>query len=315
MGVFDVCKHVLKVGFFIGILFIGIYLITKGEMTGGNVLAIVLLFQQLITPIDEFYRILDEISACSVKADILNDIMSQKVDTAFEIPDGDNAFDESGIVFDHYEVLSPGEEKILSKSNNAVFQTDKSTALVARTGGGKSSLMKGLVRLYPHKGVVKLFGVDLENISQLSLVQFVHYIPQSPFFFAGTVRDNLTYGLPMKPSDEDLIIALTNSCIYDELLNLSLGYPTPLDYTVQENGKNLSGGQLKRLAISRAFLRSPKIYVLDETLANIDEQTIKAILTNFESYARRIGAGIVHISHEPCIVSRCDKTVKLEPVL
>jgi ABC-type multidrug transport system fused ATPase/permease subunit len=314
MGLFDVFKHAIKVIFFVGIILLGTYYIKKGEMTGGNIFAIVLLFQQLLKPIDELYRFLDEISACTVKIDMLDDIMNQKDDVAFEIMNTDAAFDGTGIVINRYEVLSPDEGKVLSKCDNVVFQTGTSTALVAKTGGGKSSLMKGLVRLYPLMGAVKLFGVDLSKISQKSLVELVHYVPQSPFFFSGTIRDNLAYGLPVESSDDTLILALEASCIFDELKRLSTGSPTPLDYEIQENGKNLSGGQLKRLAIARAFLRSPKIYVFDETFANIDEQTINVILANFESYAKLIGAGIVHISHEQFIVNRCDKTVKLEPV-
>jgi ATP-binding cassette subfamily B protein len=312
MGVFDVCKHIVKVAFFVTILIIGITLISKGSVTGGNVLAIVLLFQQLIKPIDEFYRFLDEISACSVKVGMLNDIMDKPVDIAFKISDSDIAFSTENIDIDYYVVWSPDEDKMLSKSKEVVFRTSQSTALVAKTGGGKSSLMKGLIRLYPLYGAVRLFGVDWKNISQQTLVRLVHYIPQAPFFFAGTVRDNLTYGLESIPSDNKLIEVLDKACVHDELVNLSKSLPTPLDYVVQENGKNFSGGQLKRLAITRAFLRTPKMYVFDETLANIDKQTITMILSNFEAYAKKIGAGIVHISHEQSIVSRCENIIKLE---
>lgn len=314
MGLFDVCKHTIKTGSFVGILFMGLYLIEQGNMTSGAVIAVVLLFQQLIKPLDEWYRFLDEISACSIKADMLNDIMSQEQDSAFEIEDVEKSYDETGIVIDHYEVLSPGEDKVLSRSNKVVFQTDTSTALVAKTGGGKSSLMKGLIRLYPLKGAVKFFGVDLSKVSQETLVRLVHYVPQSPFFFAGTIRDNLAYGLPIKPTDDELIGSLSKACLLEELQSLSKSSATLLDYKVKENGKNFSGGQLKRLAIARAFLRSPKLYMFDETFANIDEQTISAILTNIESYAKHIGAGIIHISHEQGIVNRCSNTIKLEPV-
>ena len=314
MGIFDICKHGAKVVFFAGILFMGIYLKEQGTMTGGNIIAVVLLFQQLIKPIDEFYRFLDEISAFSIKADMLDAIMSQEKDSAFEIVDTENVYDETGIVIDRYEVLSPDKDKVLSKSNRVVFQTDTSTALIAKTGGGKSSLMKGLIRLYPLRGAVKFFGVDLSTVSQETLVQLVHYVPQSPFFFAGTIRDNLAYGLPIKPTDDELFSSLEKACLLKELQNLSRISATLLDYKVQENRKNFSGGQLKRLAIARAFLRSPKLYVFDETFANIDEQTICTMLENVESHAKHIGAGIIHISHEHGIVNRCSNTVKLEPV-
>lgn len=314
MGSFDTGKHLVKVLFFAGILLVAVALVDNASMTAGNALAVVLLFQQLMKPIDEFYRFLDEISANTIKVDMLQEIMNQASDPAFDIADSSKAFDGKEIDITHYEVFSPDMKKVLSKSDHVVLQMGKSTALVAKTGGGKSSLMKGLVRLYPLRGELRLFGVDWAGISQKTLVNLVHYIPQSPFFFAGSLRDNLAYGLLKPPSDGEIIKALAQSGIDGELARLADGLPSVLDYTVQENGSNFSGGQLKRLAIARAFLRSPKMYVLDETLANIDEQTIHAILDHFESHAAAIGAGIVHISHEPVIVGRCDEIVRLEPV-
>ena len=98
--------------------------------------------------------------------------------------------------------------------------------------------------------------------------------------------------------------------LYDELL----AEGDALNAVVQENGKNLSGGQIKRLSIARALLRTPKIYILDETLANIDEDTAKEILENLEAHANKIGAGIVHISHDQFILARCDTTVALDHI-
>lgn len=314
MGSFDTGKHLVKVLFFTGILLVVIALVASKRMTGGNALSVALLFQQLMKPIDEFYRFLDEISANSIKVDMLQEIINQASDPAFDIADISNKFDGNEIFIKHYMVFSPDMKKVLSKSENVSLQIGKSTALVAKTGGGKSSLMKGLVRLYPLQGELSLFGVDWAGISQKTLVNLIHYIPQSPFFFSGSLRDNIAYGLHLQPDDGKIIEALQQSGIYDELKRLAVGLPSVLDYTVQENGSNFSGGQLKRLAIARAFLRSPKMYILDETLANIDEQTIHSILNRFELHASAIGAGIVHISHEQVIVNRCDDTVRLEPV-
>ena len=311
MGNYDLLKQLVKVTFFTAILFVGVSLLGQGNMSKGNVLAVVLLFQQLLKPIDEFYHFLDEVSSCSRKMIILNEIIQLASDDAFTIIETMEKLTTDSIHIEKYEVLSPDEDKILSKSNSVIFSTEHRTAIIARTGGGKSSLMKGLIRLYPLKGSVSLFGIEWSKISQKMLTLLIHYVPQSPFFFSGTIRDNLCYALTRTPADYELVDALKQACIYNELVTIAHGFPTPLDFVIQESGKNFSGGQLKRLAIARAFLRSPKIYILDETLANIDEQTTREILNNFESYAKCIGAGIVHISHDKNIVKRCDKTVTL----
>jgi ABC-type multidrug transport system fused ATPase/permease subunit len=308
MGVYDAFKHFLKTAFFIFILFAGVYLTKRGDMSGGNVLAVVLLFQQLLKPLDEFYRFLDEISACSIKVSILNDILNQPSDTVFHIPEASISFDKNDIEINEYEVFSPDSKKLLSKSSNVSFKAGHSTALVARTGGGKSSLLKGLMRLYPLKGSAVLFGVKLSIIPQKLLTKIVHYIPQSPYFFSGSIKENLLYGLEGVPSDDVLNEILKKVCLFDELF---VNRRNVLEIQIQENGKNMSGGQLKRLAFARALLRNPMIYFLDETTANIDENTVSLILGNFEKHVKEIGAGIVYVTHEQRVIERCYSKVEL----
>ena len=83
-----------------------------------------------------------------------------------------------------------------------------------------------------------------------------------------------------------------------------------LGYTISEGAANLSGGQRQRLSLARAFLRRPKLYIFDESTANLDEQTAAAVLTNLERHAAD-GAGILYISHDQNVVDRCDQVIVL----
>ncbi|MDR0957468.1 MAG: ABC transporter ATP-binding protein/permease [Candidatus Nomurabacteria bacterium] len=307
MGLYDILKHIVKVAFFVAIFLVSFYY----KISGGTVLAVVLLFQQLLKPIDEFYRFLDEISASSTKAKMLTEILNEENDDAFKIKNNDVEFVGDMVEITDYEVFSPNLEKKLSKGDKVVFNTRDYTALIAPTGAGKSSLLKGLMRLYPLTGKVRLFGKNLNETSQQELTETLHYIPQSPFFFSGSLRDNVIYGLIKNIDDDEVILALKNACIYDELL---LKSRNPLGVKIQEGGKNFSGGQLKRLSLARAFLRKPKLFLLDETTANIDKNTTKKIIENLKNYTKEIGAGVVFITHEKEVVDMCNKKVELTRV-
>ena len=147
------------------------------------------------------------------------------------------------------------------------------------------------------------------------------YVPQKAFFFAGTVRDNLTYGLSRTISDEELISALRNVCLYDVLVSKlhetkpvgsSMCLENVLDYRIGEGGTGLSGGEGQRLSLARAFLRKPKMFVFDESTTGLDVVTAERVLNHIEAYASSINAGIVYISHDEHVVSRCKSIIKLD---
>jgi ABC-type multidrug transport system fused ATPase/permease subunit len=125
---------------------------------------------------------------------------------------------------------------------------------------------------------------------------------QQAIFFEGTLRENLIYGLPYVPSDEQLVFALKNALLYTELQGKCLDV---LEYPVAEHASNFSGGQKQRIAIARAFLRQPKWFFADESTANLDEKTEEKVLTNLENYASTLGAGIVYTSHSEKVMARC----------
>jgi ATP-binding cassette subfamily B protein len=306
MGMFDTIKQVLKAAFIALILFVGIQNIADGMLTGGALIAVFMLFQQLLKPVDEIYRFLDDISASLIKVKTLKRLITLKEDEIFTVEDTNPAFTENSIRIPSYKMFSThGERKIISQGHDIVLNQGVNTAIIAKTGGGKSSLLRGLLRIYPIEGDVSFFGVNANLIPHRTLVDALHYVPQSPYFFAGTLRENLAYGLD-EVSDIELIAALQQACLYNELVVDG----NPLEKLLQEGGKPLSGGQAKRLAIARAFLRAPKLYLFDEVFTGIDPATLDTIFVNLDEHLKRSGAGVVHISHEQPVKDRC--TVQFE---
>ncbi len=210
-------------------------------------------------------------------------------------------------------MTNPEKDKPLALYQDLTIPGGKKVALQGVSGCGKTTTVRCLNRYYPYtRGRVTLFGRDLESYSQRELTSLLYYVPQSTFFFAGTVRDNLVYGLDEEFTDGQLLDALRQACLTGDYQGVLCREPErALGYTISEGAANLSGGQRQRLSLARAFLRRPKLYIFNESTANLDEQTAAAVLTNLERHAAADGAGILYISHDQNVVDRCDQVIVL----
>ncbi|MFI8948937.1 ABC transporter ATP-binding protein [Streptomyces sp. NPDC053750] len=143
------------------------------------------------------------------------------------------------------------------------------TAVVGSTGSGKSTLLGLVARLYgATAGTVEVDGMDVRDLAPRSLARLIGYVPQQPYLFSGTIASNLRYGNP-EASDAELWHALDVTQARDFVTELELG----LDAPVAPGGANLSGGQRQRLAIARALVPRPRIFLLDDTFASLDYST------------------------------------------
>lgn len=315
MGTFDCLKQLCKIFFQIVILAASILLISNGKMSSGAVITVCLLFQQLVKPIDEVYRFMDETASSVIKAKALLEVSASPSDEVFSISSSGEAGSDNNIRVENVVVTNPEKDTPLAWYDEIVIPGGKISALQGPNGCGKSSLIKCLNRYYPHsQGKITLFGKDQGSIDQKQLTDMLYYTPQSSFFFAGTVRENLMYGIEREVSDDELIAALQKAHLVgtghaDTVLHSDA--KQALERMIGEKSEELSGGMKQRLSLARAFLRNPKMYVFDEITANLDWKSTDYVLSQIESHAKKIGAGIVYISHDPKVVARCDKVIVL----
>lgn len=320
MGGFDSVKQASKVVFQVGILAVSIFMIADGQMSAGTVITVCLLFNQLIKPIEEIYRFLDESSSAMIKAKALVNIATSSSDPVFSIPSGQtkNKTDQTGnttIEIDTLIVTNPEGTLPLASFDHVSIPCDSIVALQGANGSGKSTLIRAINRYYPYShGQISILGVDQSALSQEELTDLIYYSPQTSMFIAGTVRDNLHFGLDRDVSDEDLAEALHSVHLVgndhtDTVIHVSAA--CALNIQLGEGAKELSGGQRQRLALARAFLRNPRLFIFDEITANLDANAMNTVLSNIEAYAHRIDAGIVYISHDPKVVARCQSVIKL----
>jgi len=171
--------------------------------------------------------------------------------------------------------------EVLSKVNISIA-AGKRVALVGPSGGGKTTICSLLPRFYDViSGAVSIDGMDVRDITLTSLRNAIGIVQQDVYIFAGSVRDNISYGKP-KATDEEIIAAAQNANIHEFIMSLEDGY----DSYVGERGTRLSGGQKQRLAIARVFLKNPKILILDEATSALDNESEGYIQASLEKLSK-----------------------------
>ncbi|MCB1666316.1 MAG: ATP-binding cassette domain-containing protein [Pseudomonadales bacterium] len=177
-------------------------------------------------------------------------------------------------------------------------------AIVGHTGSGKSTLMSLLLRFYPPgSGQILIDGHPLDEIDQADLRARMGVVLQDPFIAAGSVRHNITLGLPI--NEETMIAAAKQAQLHEFVMSLPQGYDTLLG----ERGGNLSTGQRQLLSLARTLARQPRILILDEATANVDSHT-EAVITEALN-ALRGHTTILAIAHRLSTITHADQIVVL----
>jgi ATP-binding cassette, subfamily B, multidrug efflux pump len=204
------------------------------------------------------------------------------------------------------EFRYPGAEKPVLQHVDLVVEPGRTTAIIGSTGSGKTTLVDLVPRLYDvTDGAVLIGGVDVRDIDPLELGAQIGLVPQKPYLFAGTVRSNLEFGVP-GASDDELWRALEIA----QARSFVERMPGGLDAPIAQGGTNVSGGQRQRLAIARALVRRPRIYLFDDSFSALDYATDAALRAALVPETR--DAAVLVVAQRVATIRHADVIVVLE---
>ena len=198
-----------------------------------------------------------------------------------------------------------GDRPALSGINLSIPE-GATLGVVGLTGAGKSTLAHLIPRIFdPPPGTVLIGGVDVREHKVAELRRLIGFVPQDPFLFSATIRENIAFGNP-DASEEEIVRAATYAGIHDEIAAFPDGYDT----VVGERGIALSGGQKQRVAIARALLTAARILIFDDPLSAVDAEREAFILRNLHEFFR--GRTAVVIAHRLSAVMHADRIIVLD---
>ncbi|HAQ1169473.1 TPA: ATP-binding cassette domain-containing protein, partial [Enterococcus faecium] len=172
----------------------------------------------------------------------------------------------------------PKEESPALEQIKFAIQEGETLGIVGKTGAGKTTIIKLLMREYDdYQGKIQFGGRSIKEYSLNALLGSIGYVPQDHFLFSMTIRDNIRFSNP-KLSEEEVEHAASLAFINNEIKELPKGYDT----LVGERGVSLSGGQKQRISIARALIKNPELLILDDALSAVDAKTEEAILHNLK---------------------------------
>ena len=310
MAMYDCLKFINQAVFTVLVIGISTYLATKNIISVGAVLTAYLCFNQLLRPLEELHRIFDEVSECTVLAtdffktvEIENDFSYLPIKTKSENKLTNEIINMENITFRYSE----NEDKIILDNFNIGIEKGMYLGIAGPSGCGKSSLIKSICKLEKADGTIIIDDRNIDNLTRKDLSKLIALVPQSPFLIAGTIFENITYGIDREVSIDEVEEAAKRAYIYDYIN----GLPDKFDSLVSEGGNNLSGGQRQRIAIARIFLRKPKILILDEATSALDNTSEKYIQAEIEKMKQENNTTIIAIAHRLTTLKNCDRIIVL----
>jgi ATP-binding cassette, subfamily B, putative efflux pump len=295
----------------------GGYRVISGTLTVGELIAVTMYLTPLYTPLQRFSELNVVFANAMAALDRVFAVMDEKPEIrsrpgAIDLAGVQGYVEFDGVHFAYHNsredtgsangAAEPQQEEgpVLRDVNFRVEPGEK-VALVGPSGAGKSTVVSLIPRFYDvDSGAVRVDGHDVRDLTVESLRQQVGMVLQTPILFSGSILDNVRYGRP-DATDQEVVEACRAANAFDFIMQLSRGFESE----VGEGGTYLSGGQRQRLTIARAFLKDPRILILDEATSSLDTESEKLIQAALERLME--GRTTFIIAHRLSTIEKADR--------
>lgn len=286
------------------VLGIGAFLVLRGDLTAGAMIAGSILLGRALAPVEQVVGYWPQFQrarkAWADLARLLSLVPVPPQPMALPRPD-------AKLEVRDLTVCPPGEQRVVLGGVSFAAQSGDAIAVLGPSAAGKSSLARALCGIWPSpKGEVRLGGAELGQYDCDALGFLIGYLPQEVHLLSGTIAENIArFDDDARP--EDIVRAALSAGAHELILQLPDGYDTQ----VTEGGGRLSGGQRQRIALARAFYGNPVVLILDEPNSSLDDPGVQA-LNQAVAQARLAGNIIFVMSHRPSALAECNKVLILE---
>lgn len=299
-----VTKVLTTISYMIGLGY-GAFLVAEGSMTLGDLVAFNVYLGMIVWPMFAIGELINTLQRGNASLDRVNETLDYKEDVVDpEHPKFTEKPEHIG--FRNFNFTYPQSSSINLQGINLSMNSGQTLGIVGKTGSGKTTFVKQLMREYPlGDGSISMNGIDLSDLSKDQLRGWIGYVPQDHVLFSRTIRANILFG-KSDATEEDIENAIRLSHFEKDLAML----PNGLETLVGEKGVALSGGQKQRISIARALIKNPEILILDDSLSAVDAKTEAKIIENIQ--AERAGKTTIITTHRLSAVHHADWIVVLD---
>ena len=285
------------------VLWMGMMLVLKGELTLGMLIAFRIISGNVTGPLLRLSKLYQSYQGVQLSMERLGDVLDQN-------PELSSEDDLQQIALPPIQGSIRFEDVKFRFGKSGPFQVDNVSftlekgqfvGIVGQSGSGKSTLTKLIPRLYGlDEGRIFIDDYDIAKVSLTTLRNQVGIVPQDSLLFEGTIAENIALNDP-QANDETIINAAKIACAHEFIMGLGLGYATRLS----ERGGNLSGGQRQRIAIARTILSNPQLLIMDEATSALDYSTERQLCLNLQEWAS--GRTVLFITHRLSTIKNSDQ--------
>ncbi|WP_434402138.1 ABC transporter ATP-binding protein/permease [Planococcus sp. 11815] len=299
-----VTKVLTGISYVIGLGY-GAFLVSEGTMTLGDLVAFNVYLGMIVWPMFAIGELINILQRGNASIDRVNETLDYEEDVVDPKTTKETGYPER-IGFRDFGFTYPQSTSINLQGINLSMNSGQTLGIVGKTGSGKTTFVKQLLKEYPTgEGSLTMNGIEINELSKAQLRDWVGYVPQDHVLFSRTILENILFG-KADATEEEVSQAIKLSYFEKDLAML----PNGLETLVGEKGVALSGGQKQRISIARAIIKNPEILILDDSLSAVDAKTEAKIIENIQR--ERAGKTTIITTHRLSAVKHADWIVVLD---
>ncbi|CAH0245613.1 ABC transporter transmembrane domain-containing protein [Peribacillus sp. Bi134] len=295
---------IIGISYLIGLGY-GAYLVFQQAITLGGLVSFNVYLGMLIWPMIAVGELINVMQRGNASLDRVQDTLSHEADVKNSLG-LESIANPGNIQFNSVYFTYPSSTVVNLSNISVQLERGQTLGIVGKTGSGKTTFVKQLLREYPlGKGEIAFAGMPLEQLTLEDIRKWIGYVPQDHFLFSKSVRENILFG-KMDATEDELAEAIRLADFEKDLMML----PNRLETLVGEKGVALSGGQKQRISIARALIKNPEILILDDSLSAVDAKTETTIIENIQN--ERAGKTTIITTHRLSAVQHADRIIVLD---